>query len=66
VFKSRVLRRISGPKTEELTDGWRKLRNEELHNVCSSILLEQTNQGDGQETQNMQNREIHTKFDRKI
>jgi hypothetical protein len=31
-----VLRRIFGPKREELTGGWRKLHNEELHNLYSS------------------------------
>jgi hypothetical protein len=33
VFKNRVLRRIFGSKREEVTGGWRKLRNEELHNL---------------------------------
>jgi hypothetical protein len=36
VFESRVLRRIFGPKTAEVTGGWRKLHNEELHNLCPS------------------------------
>jgi hypothetical protein len=27
----RVLRRIFGPETEEVTGGWRKLHNEKLH-----------------------------------
>jgi hypothetical protein len=36
VSESRVLRRISGPKTDEVTGDWRKLHNEELHNLCSS------------------------------
>jgi hypothetical protein len=31
-----VLRRIFGPKTDEVTGGWRKLHNEELHNFYSS------------------------------
>jgi hypothetical protein len=31
-----VLRRIFGPKRDELTGGWRKLYNEELHNLTSS------------------------------
>jgi hypothetical protein len=31
-----VLRRIFGPKRDEVTVGWRKLRNEELHNLDSS------------------------------
>jgi hypothetical protein len=35
VFENRVLRRIFGPKTDEVTGGWRKLDNEELHNLHS-------------------------------
>jgi hypothetical protein len=35
VFQNRVLRRISGPKRDEVARGWRKLHNEELHNVYS-------------------------------
>jgi hypothetical protein len=31
-----VLRRIFGPKMDEVTGGWRKLHNEELHNLYSS------------------------------
>jgi hypothetical protein len=31
VFENRVLRRICGPKREEITGEWRKLHNEELH-----------------------------------
>jgi len=31
VFENRVLRRIFGPKTEEVTREWRKLNNEELN-----------------------------------
>jgi hypothetical protein len=30
-----VLRRIFGPKGDEVTAGWRKLHNEELHNLYS-------------------------------
>jgi hypothetical protein len=33
VFESRVLRRIFAPKRDEVTGGWRKLHNEELHNL---------------------------------
>jgi hypothetical protein len=33
VFENRVLRRIFGPKRDEVTGGWRKLHNEELHNM---------------------------------
>jgi hypothetical protein len=36
VFENRVLRRIFGPKRDEMTGGWRKLHNEELHNLYSS------------------------------
>jgi hypothetical protein len=36
VFENRVLRRIFAPKRDEVTGGWRKLHNEELHNLCSS------------------------------
>jgi hypothetical protein len=36
VFKNRVLRRIFGPKRDEVTGGWRKLHYEELHNLYSS------------------------------
>jgi hypothetical protein len=36
MFENRVLRRIFGPKRDEVTGGWRKLHNEELHIVYSS------------------------------
>jgi hypothetical protein len=36
VFENRVLRRIFGPKRDEVTADWRKLHNEELHNLYSS------------------------------
>jgi hypothetical protein len=35
-FENRVLRRIFGPKRDEATGSWRKLHNEELHNLYSS------------------------------
>jgi hypothetical protein len=35
VLENRVLRRVFGPKRDEVTGGWRKLR-EELHNLYSS------------------------------
>jgi hypothetical protein len=34
-FENRVLRRIFGPKSDEVTGEWRKLHNEELHNFYS-------------------------------
>jgi hypothetical protein len=36
VFENRVLRRIFGPKRDEVTREWRKLHSEELHNLYSS------------------------------
>jgi hypothetical protein len=36
VFENRVLRRIFGPKRDEVTGGWRKLHDEELHGLYSS------------------------------
>jgi hypothetical protein len=36
VFKNWVLRRIFGPKTDEVTGDWRKLHNEGLHSLYSS------------------------------
>jgi hypothetical protein len=33
--RGRVLRRIFGPKRDEVTGDWRKLHNEELHNLYS-------------------------------
>jgi hypothetical protein len=36
VFENRVLRRIFELKRDEVTGEWRKLHNEELHNLYSS------------------------------
>jgi hypothetical protein len=36
VFENSVLRRIFVPKMDEVTGEWRKLHNEELHNLYSS------------------------------
>jgi hypothetical protein len=36
VFENRVRRRIFGPKRDEVTGGWGKLHNEELHGLYSS------------------------------
>jgi hypothetical protein len=45
-FKNRVLWRIFGPNREEVTGGWRKMHNEELHNLYSSRNIEVENQED--------------------
>jgi hypothetical protein len=36
VFENRVLRRIFGPKRDEVTGDWRRLHNEELNGLYSS------------------------------
>jgi hypothetical protein len=37
VFENRILRRTFGPKMDEATGGeWRKVHNEQLHDLCSS------------------------------
>jgi hypothetical protein len=36
VFENRELRRIFGPKRDEMTGEWRKLHNEELRDLYSS------------------------------
>jgi hypothetical protein len=36
VFENRVLTRIFGPQRNEVTGGWRKLHNEDLHGLYSS------------------------------
>ena len=35
MFENRVLRRVFGPTRDEVTKEWRKLRNEELSDLCS-------------------------------
>jgi hypothetical protein len=40
VFQNRVLRRIFGPKRDEVTGEWRKLHYEELNDLyCLSIIV---------------------------
>jgi hypothetical protein len=40
LFENRVLRRIFGPKRDEVVGGCRKLHNEELHNLyCSPSII---------------------------
>ena len=36
VFENVVLRRIFGPRRDEVTGGWRRLHNEELNDLYSS------------------------------
>jgi len=37
LFENRVLRRIFGPTGEEVAGGWKRLHNEELHNLYASL-----------------------------
>jgi hypothetical protein len=40
VFENKVLRRIFGPKRDDVTGEWRKLHNEELHDLyCSPSII---------------------------
>jgi len=40
VLENRLLRRIFGPKRDEVTGEWRKLRNEELNDLyCSPNIV---------------------------
>jgi hypothetical protein len=51
VFENMVLRRIFGPKRDEMAGGWRKLHNEELYNLysLSTIRMIESRESDGQE-----------------
>jgi hypothetical protein len=37
VFENRMLRRIIGPRRDEVTGEWKKLHNEELNDQYSSL-----------------------------
>jgi hypothetical protein len=39
VFENRVLRRVFGPKRDEVTGEWRKLHNKELYALYSSPII---------------------------
>jgi hypothetical protein len=39
VFENRVLRRIFGPKRDEVTGKWRRLHNEELNDVYLANII---------------------------
>jgi hypothetical protein len=36
-YWNRIVRRMRGPDRGEIIGGWRKLRNKEFHNTCSSL-----------------------------
>jgi hypothetical protein len=44
VYENRVLKRIFGPKREEMVGGWKRLHNEDYHNLYASpIIIGRTN-----------------------
>jgi hypothetical protein len=45
VFESMVLRRIFGPRRDEVTVEWRRLHNEELNDLYSSPKIEKNEMG---------------------
>ena len=47
MFENRVLRRIFGPKRNEVTGEWRKLYNEELNDLHCSPDIMRVNQING-------------------
>jgi len=47
VFENWVLRRIFGPKRNEVTGEWRKLHNEELNNLYSKNIIRAKNEKGG-------------------
>jgi hypothetical protein len=52
MFENSVLRRIFGPKRDEVTEEWRKLHNEELRDLYSSpsiIKIIQSRRNGGEE-----------------
>jgi hypothetical protein len=65
-FEEWELRRISGPKTEEVVGGWIRLRNEELQNLYASpniIRVIKSRERDGRGIENAwEKREVYTKF----
>jgi hypothetical protein len=47
VFENRILRRIFGPKRDEVTGDWREFHSEELHNLYHpQITLFKSSQGE--------------------
>jgi hypothetical protein len=47
LIQKRLLGRIFGPKREEVARGWRRLHNEELHNLYASPNIIQVNKSTG-------------------
>jgi hypothetical protein len=62
VFENRVLRRIFGPKRDEVTGNWRKVHNEELHNLYSSPNTITMIKSSSMEEHEWEKRGMHTRF----
>ena len=45
VFENMVLRRIFGPRRDEVTGEWRRLHNEELTKYCAGDKIEKNEMG---------------------
>jgi hypothetical protein len=39
VSENRILKRIIGPKREEVVGNWKRLHNEGFHNLCASLYV---------------------------
>jgi hypothetical protein len=66
VFENRVLRRIFGPRRDEVTGDWRKLHNEGLYNLYSSPninrMIKSRSKRWARHVACMRRREIHAGF----
>jgi hypothetical protein len=67
VFENRVLRKIFGVKRDEVTGEWRRLHNEELHDLYSSpniirVMKSTRMRWAGHVARVGEKREVHTGF----
>ena len=67
VVENRVEGKIFGPKSDRVTGEWRRLHNEELHNLNSPLPDKKNREWDGQGVWHVWgSRKMHTGFGRKI